>query len=182
MAAMGDAVPAFLQRPAIEHAWQFSGFEGATPEHLIETAQRFAGDPALKRLAWYCHWRLYDDPKKEHYRFGLDDRLEKALGQDLCGLLYLLVSLGLVPRLQAYHLQLGLPERRSRARRRSKSGVFCSIISTATTGGSASIAINSGGSATISRRTGTSGWGGWNIGPASTTAESTSIGIARMAR
>lgn len=98
--------PAFLDPAIIRQSWIDGSFDYPIPDDLVVLADRIANDPALLALAWYAHWRLFQ---------GQDDALQRVwpsletyLEND-ARLFYLVVALGQIPAVQAYHATLGVP-------------------------------------------------------------------------
>ncbi|MCE2438034.1 MAG: DUF5596 domain-containing protein [Candidatus Latescibacteria bacterium] len=84
------------------------------PEDIVEAAvaaaARVANEPALRALAWHCHWCLYH---VEGYSSRLADDwpcMKGPLGE-LAGLFYLLVLLSRFPQMRATHRAHGVSER-----------------------------------------------------------------------
>jgi hypothetical protein len=110
--AQRDCPPAayaarFLTPEAIAESWRTGRFfTPDPPAELPGMARRIRGTPALLALAAYAHWRLFEGPRKPGQAGW--PTLESFLGED-AGLFYLVVALGFIPSIQAYHRRLGLP-------------------------------------------------------------------------
>ncbi|MFH2067863.1 MAG: acyltransferase domain-containing protein [Candidatus Omnitrophota bacterium] len=98
--------PSFLNPPEVKICREWCGFEAALDPLLENVANRIAGDPYLLRLAWYFYWNIFECAGRFWKR---SPSFQSSLGGD-GGILYLLVALGLVPRLRNYHQTLGVPE------------------------------------------------------------------------
>jgi hypothetical protein len=107
VAMLGDAVPDFLQPAEFAVNREYCGFGSDVDPQLGAAARRIAGDPALRLLAWHCFRLLYDYPDYGEMRHW--PPLERALGE-MSGVFYLLVTMGMVPRLRALHRSMGVPD------------------------------------------------------------------------
>lgn len=106
LASLPTERPAFLQPDVIRRAWADGGFDFPMPPEVLAMADRIAADPALLPLAWYCHWRLFTGP-----RDGIQwawPELRTHLGES-ANLFYLVVALGFIPAIHAYHATLNVP-------------------------------------------------------------------------
>lgn len=74
---------------------------------LRDLATEVAGDPALRRYAWYLHWRTFVVPERGP-AWGAPSLLSR-LGER-AGLLYELLALEFPERLAAWHRRLGYPD------------------------------------------------------------------------
>ncbi|MFA5203735.1 MAG: acyltransferase domain-containing protein [Lentisphaeria bacterium] len=110
-AVFPDHRPAFLQPDTLRDAWQYGSFNEAFPAAVTALADRIAGDPALLRLAWYVHWRVFAGPR-ESLQWEWPE-LRASLGDD-AGLFYLTAALAFIPAVRAYHATLPLPEQVTR--------------------------------------------------------------------
>ncbi|MDH7571693.1 MAG: acyltransferase domain-containing protein, partial [Armatimonadota bacterium] len=107
VASMGEDIPFFLQPDQVRVHRDWSGLAPELEPLLVETARRIAADPALRTLAWHAYRLLFHH---EEYRdFTRWPSLEGVLGAD-AGIFFLLVSMGMVPRVREVHQQLGVPE------------------------------------------------------------------------
>jgi len=104
-ATLPTSLPPFLRHDVICQAWNDGGFDQPLPAEVLGMADRIAGDPALLRLAWYAHWRLFVGPRTTQWNWP---ELRTPLGDDGT-LFYLVVALGFIPAVQAYHATLHLP-------------------------------------------------------------------------
>ena len=83
------------------------------PEEIVQaavgTAARVAESPAMRALAWHCHWCLY---RVEGYSSRFADNWPCMTGSlgETAGLFYLLVLLSWFPEMRAVHRAHGLPE------------------------------------------------------------------------
>ncbi|MFA6108189.1 MAG: acyltransferase domain-containing protein [Candidatus Latescibacterota bacterium] len=100
-----DGLP-FLESDAVRHGRDLAGFGADVDPTLLRVAARVQADPALRRLAWHCVWRLLD--ASEPSSFGDWPELGSVLGEDH-GVFYLLVGLAGVPRVERHHRALGIP-------------------------------------------------------------------------
>jgi hypothetical protein len=100
-------MPPFLDAAEFTVSREWAGIEPEADAVLIETARRILANPALKLLAWHGYRRLYDWP--DSGGFGRWPTLEGALG-DLSGCFYLLIGLGMVPKVRARHREMGVHE------------------------------------------------------------------------
>ena len=84
------------------------------PEEIVQaavgTAARVAESPAMRALAWHCHWCVY---RVERYSSRFVDNWPCMTGPlgETAGLFYLLVLLSWFPKMRAVHRAHGLPER-----------------------------------------------------------------------
>jgi len=98
----------YLTLDAIQQAWsdgQF--FTQDAPDELIEMAQRIRSTPELLALAAYSHWRQFEGPPEQPPKRQWPE-LRNCLGCE-AELFYLIVALGFIPSVQAYHQSLNLP-------------------------------------------------------------------------
>ena len=106
MSLLPAGLPSFLTPAEIRSSRECSGFSESVEPTLEDAARRIAEDPALVRLAWHGYRRAY---------YGADSslanwpKLEASLG-DSSGIFYLLIGLGMVPLMRAYHRAIGVPE------------------------------------------------------------------------
>jgi len=103
--------PSFLCPSEFKVSRHWAGLDAEIDPVLEAGADRIVDNQALLDLAWYCHNCLfeYDNIKQ----FTDWPTLEPALGE-LAGVFYLLVALGLAPRLRALHESMGVPEQVTR--------------------------------------------------------------------
>ncbi len=102
----GETPSFLLPAEALRHR-DYCGFGPEIDPLLLETARRIAADPALSHLAWHCYRLLY-----EHLDYTDTPRwptLQHVLGE-AGGVLYLLVVMGMVPRVRAIHQAMGVPD------------------------------------------------------------------------
>ncbi len=99
--------PEFLDPAVVRESRAWAGFDAALDPVLIRVAETVATDPSLLRLAWHCYWRVFRT--SEPVSLAGWPLLKARLGDD-CGVFYLLVGLGMVPLVRAYHASLGVPE------------------------------------------------------------------------
>lgn len=118
MSTLGDQVPPFLRPEGVleNRDWCGLGPELDTP--LLQAAQRIMADPALLRLAWHCFCLLFEH---SGYQFQEVRRwptvqeirrwptLRQALGEQ-SGAFYLLICMGMVPRVRSVHCAMGVTE------------------------------------------------------------------------
>jgi hypothetical protein len=107
VATLGQRVPSFLDPAEFTVSREYGGFGPDVDPVLDETARRIADDPALRHLAWHCYRLLWEHT--DYNAMGQWPALEHALG-DLSGLFYLLVAIGMVPRVRAVHQSMGVPD------------------------------------------------------------------------
>ncbi len=97
----------FLATESIGAAWRAGRFFAPdTPLELLAMARRIRETPALLALAAFAHWRLFEGPRQPAQ--WVWPTLRAFLGDD-AGIFYLVVALGFMPSIQAYHRRLGLP-------------------------------------------------------------------------
>jgi len=111
-AASGGGVPGILAPRQILETREWCAFEEVHDTALLEAAEILAENEALRRLGQHCAWRLFDCP--ESRELGEWPTFERAL-KEKCGLFYLLVTLGIVPRLRTFHASKGVPEEITRS-------------------------------------------------------------------
>ncbi len=97
---------AFLEPGALPARRAAVGLPPARDSLLATVAATIAGDPALRRFAWYLHWRIFVRP--EHGSPWGAPSLVSRLG-DQAGMFYELLALEFAPRLAAWHARLGYP-------------------------------------------------------------------------
>ena len=100
--------PSFLDPSEFMESRRFCGFDDTLDGPLGAVARRTANDPALTLLSWHAYRRIFDYPASPPMLSQWPD-LDRSLGEPT-GLFYLLIALGMVPRLRAYHRDLHLPE------------------------------------------------------------------------
>ena len=76
----------------------------------VSAARKITAVPALRALAWHCHWCFY---RSQVFSPGSADAwpVPQAALDDDAGMFYLLVLISHVPRMQAAHRARGLPEK-----------------------------------------------------------------------
>jgi len=106
MAGMPDGPLPFLDPAAVIENRQWGGLEESLDASLLATAAYISADKALRCLAWYCYWRVFEA--------GRDNLATvpalKTLPGDMGSLFYLLIGMAMVPRLREYHRTLRIPE------------------------------------------------------------------------
>jgi hypothetical protein len=107
VATLGQGVPSFLDPAAFTVSREYCGFGPEVDPPLEEAARRIARDPALRSLAWHCSRLLWEHG--EYNLMGQWPDLERALGER-SGVFYLLVAMGMVPRVRAVHQSMGVPD------------------------------------------------------------------------
>ena len=107
VATLGQGLPGFLDPDEFIISREYCGFGSEVDPLLEETARRIAHDPALRDLAWHC-FRLLGE-HVEYHSMGEWPTLEGALGER-SGVFYLLVAMGVVPRVRAVHKTMGVPD------------------------------------------------------------------------
>ena len=96
-----------LATESIGEAWRAGQFfTPDPPAELLAMARRIRETPALLALAAFAHWRLFEGPRQPAP--GGWPTLRACLGED-AACFYLVVALGFIPSVQAYHRRLGLP-------------------------------------------------------------------------
>ena len=111
-AAAGGGVPGILERTQIIETREWCGFGEDRDAALLEAAEIIAKNEALRRLAQHCAWRLFDCPESRELEEW--PTFERALNEKR-GLFYLLVTLGIVPRVRALHASMGISEEITRS-------------------------------------------------------------------
>jgi len=106
MSLLPPVRPSFLTPGEFSSSREWSGFDKSVEPALEAAARRIADDPALLRLAWHGYRRLYHCADSS---FAKWPKLESSLG-DSSGVFYLLIALGMVPLMRAYHRSIGVPE------------------------------------------------------------------------
>jgi hypothetical protein len=106
-ALIAEGGPVFLQSDKVMANLVYCGFSQDTYTAILKTAENIRNHEALSRLAWHCYWRVYDAPQESYFTHW--PSLESVLGKD-AGIFYLLVGIGFVPKVQAHHVALKLPE------------------------------------------------------------------------
>ncbi|MBT5059661.1 MAG: DUF5596 domain-containing protein [Gemmatimonadetes bacterium] len=94
-------------------AREFSGLPESLDAPLQDVASQIIGSDDLRRLFRHCQGLIYDD-----LGFNVVDSRNwpqqvEILGEET-SLFYLLVALGAIPRMQAIHQQMGIPEQVTR--------------------------------------------------------------------
>ena len=100
--------PSCLEANKLEAYWPTCGFVAPVPELLKKTATRILANPALLRFFEHTLWRTFEGTSEKWYEDW--PKLERALGQEACGVFYLILALELVPRLRQRHNSLGIQE------------------------------------------------------------------------
>ena len=98
--------PSFLTPDEFSSSREWCGFSKSVEPALEDAARRIADDAALLRLAWHGYRRAYYCADSS---FAKWPKLEMSLG-DSSGIFYLLIALGVVPLMRAYHRSIGVPE------------------------------------------------------------------------
>jgi hypothetical protein len=106
-ATLGLGVPSFLDPAEFTVSRDYCGFGPEVDPLLEEVASRIARDPALRHLAWHCFRLLWEH--EEYHAMGQWPALERTFGER-SGLFYLLIAMGMVPRVRAAHQSMGVPD------------------------------------------------------------------------
>jgi len=112
VAALPEEVPPFLQPAEFRANREFCGLGSEVDPQLDEAASRIAQSPALRLLAWHCFRLLYEHLEYNEFRHW--PSLEQALGTELHCVFYLLVAMGMVPRVREVHAKMGVEEQVTR--------------------------------------------------------------------
>jgi len=107
LAALGQQVPPFLRPEQVLENRDWCGLPPDLDIPLLDAARRIAANPDLSRLAWHCHSLLYEHPDYQDMRRW--PGLQEALGEH-AGAFYLLICMGMAPRVRAVHRAMGVPE------------------------------------------------------------------------
>lgn len=102
--------PDFLKHDNWREYRAWCGLGDDADPKLAEAARRITESPALTLLAWHAHRRLVDFPENVRTDWPL---FQKSLGE-LRGAFYLLIGLSIVPRVQAVHKAMSVPEQITR--------------------------------------------------------------------
>src|SRR5690348_7856549 len=106
VATLSEEVPPFLDPAEFTVSREYCGFGPEVDPLLEAAARRIMDDPALRRLAWHCSRLLWEH--EDYSGMGQWPSLECALGER-SGVFYLLVAMGMVPRVRAVHEAMGVP-------------------------------------------------------------------------
>lgn len=106
-------LPPFLDPAQCTAVRAFTNLQPEVDEALVPIARQVATNPALLHLAWHCYQLLFHHPEYPSSEISKWPWLEHLLGPNH-GLFYLLVDLGAIPLVQAFHRQRGVPEAISR--------------------------------------------------------------------
>jgi hypothetical protein len=106
-AGLPDGIPSFLQPEEIRRNHSWSSLAPETEPSLLDAAARIRQEPALVMLAWHCYRLLYEHVDYEQTREW--PALEPVL-KEQSGAFYLLIALGLVPRVLELHRKMGVSE------------------------------------------------------------------------
>ncbi len=105
--ALAAPVPSFLDPAVAVARGAWCGLPAEAGPLLAEACTRVQQNPALVQLAWHCHQLLYEHT--DYNQVGKWPKLTAALGE-ASSLFYLLIALAMVPRVQAVHRTMGVPE------------------------------------------------------------------------
>ncbi|MDD3927624.1 MAG: acyltransferase domain-containing protein [bacterium] len=106
MAVMPAGLLPFLDPAAVIENRQWGGLEDSLDAPLLATAAYISADEALRCLAWYCYWHVFETGRDN---LAMVPAL-KTLPGDMGSLFYLLIGMAMVPRLREYHRTLRIPE------------------------------------------------------------------------
>jgi len=107
VASLPEGVPPFLRPEEVRRNHSWSSLPPETEPALLAAAARMRQEPALVMLAWHCYRLLYEHVDYEQTRDWPE--LKAALGEQ-SGAFYLLIALGLVPRVLEVHRKMGVSE------------------------------------------------------------------------
>lgn len=108
--AMPDGKVGFLSPEFVIEACRGIFLPNELVQAAVAAAARVAENPAMRALAWHCHWCLYH---VDGYPSRAADNwpcMKGPLGE-MAGLFYLLVLLSRFPRMRRLHEAHGIPER-----------------------------------------------------------------------
>jgi len=100
----------FLKPEFIAEHCKIIGLESDAVSYMQSVAKQIAKDPSNVRLAWHCHYLLFQSKTYKRSDSGNFPSLEVYLG-DGSGAFYLIVALSGIPKAQAFHRSHGIPER-----------------------------------------------------------------------
>lgn len=94
----------FLKEDYVSKACQTLKMAPEVKEAFLETLPMFKNNPSLQRLAWHCHFLLFQCPEEKTANIGLWPMLPKA------DMFYAVVFLSGLKHIQDIHVKLGIPE------------------------------------------------------------------------
>lgn len=100
-ASFPEGGPPFLDPREITAHRQYSDLPRDLDPDLHRTARAVMGSEPLLRLAWHGYRLAFHHT--EYSGFVLWPKLSESLGEELCGLFYLLIALTCVPRAARFH-------------------------------------------------------------------------------
>lgn len=106
--------PDVLDPDAIRHARDWVSVPVEHEPLILETAAQISAHPALRLMVWHCRELLFRHPDYPPEKVRQWPSLAHVLGEERCGIVYLLVALGIVPIATAFHRERGIPEAISR--------------------------------------------------------------------
>ncbi len=105
-----SSVPgSFLSLSRMEKDCLFLRMSQKVTEICLETARWISSSPFLKRLAWHCHYLLFQNPPGADTDYHLWPMLPPSSGK-LSGMFYAVVLLTGVENVKALYRRLGIPE------------------------------------------------------------------------
>ena len=107
-----DKLP-FLAPDFVAESCGLIGLEEEAIPYLRATAEQIEADPALKRLAWRCHYLLCHSKSYPRGNCREWPSLEEFIGQRE-GAFYLLIALSGLPQARTFHRSRGVPEQIAR--------------------------------------------------------------------
>lgn len=108
------AGPAFLERSFVEESAAFLDLGSEARQSLRDGLALFADVPALRRLAWHCHWLLFCQEPRRSCQFHTWPRVPGAVHPS-GPMFYAYVMLSGVPAVRDEHRRRGVPEAVTRA-------------------------------------------------------------------
>ncbi|MCP4639255.1 MAG: hypothetical protein GY851_02410 [bacterium] len=111
IATLPEGTPSFLDSAEFLESLAYGGIAPEAGEPLQEAARQILADPVLKAFAWHGYRRLYDWADGDGFHHWPSFKMALS---ELAGCFYLLLGLGMVPKVRSVHASMGVEERITR--------------------------------------------------------------------
>ncbi len=107
-AARPQGTPPFLQDEVIVEACRYAGLPQEITNDAVAQARAVRADPEMLKVAWHCHWRLFQDPSFDRREVRGWSALETRLAEET-GAFCLMLAVSGISVVRKKYEKLGIP-------------------------------------------------------------------------